>query len=154
MITDASRYYGCVLHSIAERADRHVIVRRICEDIPGFYLVNGALPVYIKYSTSRKGPWNFNFLIAHQERLTSLFETYGESIVTFVCGRDGIAALSYPEFRKVLDDNFEQQEGVSIRRRLNEMYQVRGRDGKLDRRVSRSSLSELLDNHYSRLART
>lgn len=152
MITDASRYYGCVLHSITEQPGKHVGVQRIFDDFSGFYLVNQGLPVYIKYSTSRKGPWSFNFLLSHQERQKSLFETYGECITAFVCGRDGIAALPYTELRKVLDDNFETQEGVSIRRRLNEMYQVKGRNGKLDHKISRNSLSEVLDNYNNKLA--
>lgn len=48
------------------------------------------------------------------------------------------------EFRQILDGNFEEQECVSVRRRLKTMYQVKGRDGQLDRRVSRRSVFEKL----------
>ncbi|MGR9168608.1 hypothetical protein [Rhizobium sp. KDH_Rht_773_N] len=147
MISDASRYYGCVLHQVIEQPGQHVTIRRLNGDIPGFYLMNGNLPFYIKYSTSRTGPWSFNFQMAHQERQKELFDSYGECVTAFVCGRDGIAALPYTELQKVLDGNFELQEGVSIRRRHNQMYQIKGRNGALDRKVSRSSLSEILEKY-------
>ncbi|NTG87694.1 hypothetical protein G6L15_16195 [Agrobacterium rhizogenes] len=146
MISDASRYYGSVLHHIIERSEETIEIQRLLGDMPGFYLLNGKLPIYIKYSTTRVGPWSFNFHISHQERQKEIFDMYGDCITAFVCARDGIVALRYSELKKVLDDEFEAQEAITIRRRHNQMYEVKGRNGVLDRKVSRSSLSEIMEN--------
>lgn len=153
MISDASRYYGCVLHQVIDQLGQPVTIQRLNDDILGFYLMNGDLPFYIKYSTNRTGPWGFNFLLSHQERQKELFDIYGECVTVFVCGRDGIAALPYAELQNIIDASSSLQEGVSIRRRHNKMYQIRGRNGALDRKVSRSSFSEILKNHNERLMR-
>lgn len=143
MIADASRYYGCVLHYLIDRCRIGANITRIDPSFPGAYLVNHSIPFYIKFSTARRGPWAFNFQKAHQEMQHSLAKEYGECVATFVCGKDGIVALRHNELRVILDENFEEQEGVTIKRRHNQMYQIRGRDGKLDKRVSRSSLEEI-----------
>lgn len=153
MISDASRYYGCVLHQLIDQSDQKVTIECLDSNIPGCYLVNGKLPFYIKYSTSRRGPWSFNFHMSHQELQKNLYDTYRECITAFVCGRDGIAALPYIELQKILDESFELQEGVSIRRGHNQMYQIKGRNGALDRKVSRSSLSEMFLKNIEGLIR-
>ena len=144
MISDADRYYGATLNRIVNRWEGSISVQNAPESGPRFYLLNGRLPIFIKYSTSRRGPWLFTFHNEHQAQQENLFEGYGECLMAFVCGRDGIAALSHKEFRKVLDSRFEEQESVAIRRRHNEMYRISGRDGKLERKISRNSLAELL----------
>lgn len=153
MISYISSYYGCVLHQLIEQSSQQVTIQRLNGGIRGFYLVNDNLPFYIKYSTNRTGPWSFNFLPTQQERQKELFDIYGECVAVFVCGRDGIAALPYAELQKMVDANSEIQEGVSIRRRHRKMYQITGRNGSLDRKVSRGSLSEILKNHNERLIR-
>lgn len=147
MITDTSRYYGCVFHQIIEYRNT-ISIRSLYEDTSGFYLLDNLIPLYIKYSTARAGSWTFNFQFLYQEKQRELFETYGECLTILVCGKDGIAALEYEEFRKILDENFEAQEAVSIRRRHNEMYKIRGRDGVLDRKISKNSLCELLSKYF------
>jgi hypothetical protein len=82
--------------------------------------------------------------MAHQERLKDIFDRYSECVTAFVCGRDGIATLPYVELQTILDSNLGPQEIVSIRRRHNHMNQIRGRNGVLDRKISRNRLSEIL----------
>lgn len=144
MISETSRYYGCVLYQIIGESDVQVSLRRLDDNMPGFYLVNNKLPFYIKYSTSRTGPWSFNFQTSHREFQKELTTTYGDCITAFVCGRDGIAALRYLELKNVLNGGIDPQETVSIRRRHNRMYQIKGRNGTLDRKIARSSLAEIL----------
>jgi len=146
MISVASRYYGAVLHQILDATEGATILRRAFPDCAGFYVLDEKIPIFIKYSTKRLGPWVFNFHRDHQRRQQLLFEKLGECIMVFVCGRDGVVALTHEEFRLVLDDFFEEQESVSIRRRHKEMYKVKGRNGKLKHKVSRNSLRELVVN--------
>lgn len=110
----------------------------------GYYLVGGKIPVYLKHSTKRKGPWSFNFFRSHQETQAELYSQYGECVTCLICGRDGIVGLSMADLRQVLDGEFEQQECVSVYRKLNRMYQVKGRDGVLDCKLSRKSAFEYI----------
>lgn len=144
MISDADRYYGATLSYIVDRWDGSISVQNAPNAGAGFYLLNGWLPLFIKYSTSRHGPWQFTFQNEHQSQQQSLFELYGECLMAFVCGRDGIAALTHMDFRKVLDDRFEEQESVAIYRRHKEMYRISGRNGIFERKVARNSLAELI----------
>lgn len=146
MISSASKYYGLVLHHVLDSVDGPVEIRRAFRDCAGFYILNEATPLFIKYTTKRLGPWTFNFHHDHQLRQQLLFERLGECIMVFVCGRDGIAALRHKDLRAVLDEHFDEQETVSIRRRHNKMYQIHGRDGRLDFKVSRNSLTDIILN--------
>lgn len=150
MITDASRYYGCVIASLADLAVVTLQVKKLDDGIAGFYLLQDSVPIYIKYSTIRTGPWTFNFHRSHKESERALFLQYGECIVIFVCGKDGIAALRHNEFRVLLDDDFEDQQSVIIRRKRNQMYSVSGRNGSLERKVSRKSLEDIFNTYLNR----
>ncbi len=153
MIRDSSRYYGAVITRIVDHWGGSVSVRKMFDDYAGFYLLNSKLPIFIKYSTQRRGPWTFTFNREHQKRQQALFEVLDECLTVFVCGKDGIAALKHIDIRQILDEHFEDQESVTIRRRHNEMYKVRGRDGVLEKKVSRNSLIELLQPMQCKVAK-
>ena len=140
MITDTAHYHGSFFFTVLEGLDQALSIKRMHEYGIGCYLLAGVLPVYIKHSKSRKGPWTFNFFQAHQEIQRELFEDFGECLTVMICGKDGIVGLLMAEFRQVLNEEFEEQESVTIRRRLNKMYHVKGRDGELDARVGRNSV--------------
>ena len=89
-------------------------------------------------------PWSYNFQPTHQRLIANLSAEYGECASAFVCGRDGIVALLYVELQTVLCFESLSQETVSIYRRHNHMYQVKGRIGDFDRKISRHSLSEIV----------
>lgn len=143
MLPDYRRYYGCVLGRLIDHCATSLKIRRLNHGVQGFYLVEDKMPIYIKFSRSRRGPWTFNFHHEHQLQYSKLVSTYGDCITAFVCGKDGIAALSHVQLREILDDQFDQQESVSIRRKLKRMYSVNGTNGKLSQKVSRDSLLTL-----------
>jgi hypothetical protein len=145
MISDAARYYGSALIRVIESCPGPISIDKVDQKSAGFFILNQRLPVYIKYSTQRRGPWLFTFHREHQQRQQHLFDIYSEIVTILVCGRDGIVALAYVDFRKLLDHVFEEQESISVRRQHNQMYTVSGRDGSLDRRVSRGSLAVVLE---------
>lgn len=143
MISESYRYYGSAIFSIIQVSPEKLEISRIVEAPAGFFLINNRVPIYIKYSKSRKGPWVFNFQKDHQVCQQNIYDTYGECLILFVCGKDGIPTLDHKDFRKILDNHFEEQESVSIKRRHNKLYQVNGRDGRLERKISRNSLEEI-----------
>jgi hypothetical protein len=55
-----------------------------------------------------------------------------------------VVALNYAQVREVLDDQFEEQEGISVRRKLNQMYSIGGTNGRLAQKVARDSLIQLI----------
>lgn len=142
MISDTARFHGSFFSLLLDEASGGIEIEKLPELGVGYYLLAGSVPVYLKHSTRRKGPWTFNFFRSHQEAQLALFEAYGECFTCMICGRDGVAGLDMTEFRQVLDGNFEEQECVSVRRQLKTMYQIKGRDGQLERRVGRRSVFE------------
>lgn len=148
MLPDYGRYYGSALTHIVDQYGKAVSIEKLSVGVQGFYLLNGKSPLYIKFSRSRKGPWAFNFQRDHQTEYRKLVTIYGDCITALVCGKDGIVALNDGQMRQLLDQDFEQQEGVSVRRKLNQMYSVKGSNGELSQKVSRDSLM----SHLSGLA--
>lgn len=140
MLPDYGRYYGSVLTHIVDQYGAAVSIEKLSVGVQGFYLLNGKTPLYVKFSRSRKGPWSFNFRRDHQTEYRRLVKTYGDCITALVCGKDGIVALNDAQIRQILDQEFEEQESVSVRRKLNHMYSVRGANGELSQKVSRDSL--------------
>jgi hypothetical protein len=76
--------------------------------------------------------------------------TYGECFTCLICGRDGVAGVNMKEFRQMLDGDFEEQESVTVRRQLNSLYQIKGRDGILESRVSRLAIFDKLRDEITR----
>lgn len=144
MIPDTARYRGSFFALLFEQSPIPLSVERLPQFGAGYYLLAGSVPIYLKHSTKRKGPWAFNFFRSHQEAQQALFELYGECFTGMICGKDGVAGLTMAEFRQVLDGTFEEQECVLIRRRLKTMYHIKGRDGELDSRVGKRSVFEKL----------
>ena len=150
MISDTARYHGSFLALLIDKLEGPVSIEKLRGVGSGQYLIDRRIPVSLKMSSKRKGPWTFNFMRAHQEAHERLFDEYGELFVCLVCGRDGVAGLSMQEMRTVLDNNFEEQESISVRRRLKTMYQVVGRDGELRGRVSRQAVFEKIQATLAR----
>ena len=56
----------------------------------------------------------FSFAKEHQEDSNS-WRIHFRYLVMLVCGRDGIVCLTYEELKELLDDNFEDLEGIRIK---------------------------------------
>jgi hypothetical protein len=145
MLPDYGRYYGSALTQIVDQHGKAIAIEKLSTGVQGFYLLNGKAPLYIKFSRSRKGPWSFNFRRDHQIQYRQLVEAYGDCITALVCGKDGIVALHDAQIHQILDDYLDEQENVSVRRKLNHMYSVTGSNGELPEKISRDSLMSLLD---------
>ena len=146
MITLASKYYGAVFAYILNKWGEGIEIQRIKSKSSGFYLIDKKIPIYIKYSTQRRGPWTFTIQPDQAKVYDQLFRKYKCCVFAFVCGNDGIVALDFFEFNCVFSSEFEQQGSIMIRRKLRHMYQINGRDGELDRKISGSSLIKLLES--------
>ena len=111
--------------------------------------INKIVGIYVKYTKKPRSPWNFNFKLNHQEEIDILKEVCGEVLVLFVCHYDGIVCMNYDELKVVLDNNFEDEEGVSIKRKLSGNYWVKGRDGDLKKSITRNDYMKKIENYLS-----
>ena len=150
MIPDTARYHGSFFALLFDSLNGSISLKKIQDVGSGYYLINEAIPIYLKATAKRKGPWTFNFSRSHQEIQEKLFRSYEELFVCLICGKDGVVGLNMQEFRKVLDDDFEEQESISVRRRLRAMYYVKGRDGALETRISRNAIFDKIQHAISR----
>ena len=139
MISESARYHGSFFALLFEYFDKSIPVKKI-DSIRGLYLLGESLPILLKYRRKRKSPWQFNFMRSHQEDLEKLYQSYGECLIALMCGSDGIAGLNMVEMRQVLDEYFEEQEGISISRSLRGMYHIKGRDGILKHRIGQDAI--------------
>lgn len=150
MISDTARYHGAFFVMLFDALDKPVTIERLSNFGTGYYLLAGRIPLYLKLSARRKGPWTFTFLRSHQEAQEKLYLTYGECFTCMICGQDGVAGINMKELRQILNGDFEEQESVTVRRQLNSLYQIKGRDGNLESRVSRQAIFDKLRTEITR----
>ena len=67
------------------------------------------------------------------------FSLFLRTFIILVNSNDGILSLSYEEFRKILDYNHEEAEGIRVSRKHKQSYRLSGRDGKLKYTIAPSS---------------
>ena len=60
------------------------------------------------------------------------------SVSHFVNKDDGVACLSYELLKQILDDNHEDIEWVSVKSKLRSQYTISGKDGNLNKKISRT----------------
>lgn len=105
----------------------------------------------IKTSAKRRTPWRYNFHRSHQEQIEELNTKFGEAFILLVNGEDGIACLDYKALGEVLDEHFEEQEWVSVRRKAGEFYRVAGNDGVKDRKLAPNQFPNLIVEYFKKV---
>lgn len=131
MIKEFERFHGTVFARILHGAESIVTLRLFAKAGNSSYVVNEDTGIYIKYSGRRLSPWRFSFAREHQDEIKQMRQQLKNVFVVFVCGTDGIVALSYNDLKNILDDVHEEVEWVSIARTARKMYLVKGSDGTL-----------------------
>lgn len=98
--------------------------------------------LFLKSSNKRRSPWQYSFTKDHQMEIEHLRRSFDETFILFLNGEDGVACINYAQLKQVLDDNFEEVEGVRVSRKIRESYRINGRDGNLSRTLPRNSFPE------------
>ena len=104
----------------------------------------GKFGLFIKSSGKRRSPWNYTFTRDHQTEIELLFEEYKQVFIVLVNNTDGVASLSYQLLKQILDDNHEDVEWVSVKSKLSSRYSLSGKDGELDKKISRSDFPKAI----------
>lgn len=131
-------YEGAALHQLICRSNE---IKGIVYASP-FFVIDGSLQVYLKYSTGKRSPWGFTFTPDEQHLLQSSAQEV-PLVIGLICGADGVAALPYEEYIKVAQVKNTALR-VSCRRLHREHFEVGGPNGTLSRKVAPSDWSNLL----------
>ena len=145
MISDTARSHGSFFALLLDRIDQAVSIERLGDRGVGYYMIEGKIPLYLKTSTKRKGPWAFNFYRSHKENQEELYQKYGECFTCLICGQDGVVGLHMSELNQITNALISKQNCISVHRKLKNMYSVKGRNGELRNRISRRSIFDKLN---------
>ena len=102
------------------------------------------IALFMKFSRKRLSPWRFTFIKEHQEEIEKMHKKNNETIICLVNGEDGIAMIKYELLKKVLDDNFEEAEQISVSRKLKEYYRINGTDAKKKIPLAKNTFPNLI----------
>jgi hypothetical protein len=107
-----------------------------------FFVLNGGLFAYLKYSTRVRSPWGFTFT---QEEQIVLHERAGDQriVIGLICGGDGVAALAYEDYLGIAAPR-KAAIHVACFRRHKEHYEVSGPDGVVAKKIPPSDWQRLL----------
>ena len=89
MIDKQEYYHGAAIVRLLDNA-RFVTVKK---HVLG-YIVNDEVVVIVKYSTKNRTPWRFTCTLDEMLGIESLLEQMVKVVFAFVCGGDGICAIS------------------------------------------------------------
>lgn len=126
--------------NISERQARGSYVVKLHKK--GLFSRSSSFGLFLKSSNKRRSPWQYSFTRDHQVEIEELRNTHKQTFVLFLNGEDGVACIDYTQLKEILDDDFEDVEGVRVSRKIRESYRLSGRDGKLSRTLPRNSFPD------------
>src|SRR5579871_1330863 len=138
MLDEYEFYQGAVLRQLVVDANYSVSFRPFLREgrITAF-VMNGRVGVYIKHSTKRMSPWRFTFTIEQAADLLDLEHKFPDSFVVFVCGTDGLVALSFVDLHTIVSFQESENAWVSVSRPPRTQYELAGNRGELKCKVPR-----------------
>jgi hypothetical protein len=164
-ITNSEKYYGTVILRLISHLG--VKLPKVKFSISGgdsnsAFIIEGNSPsligkgsystagLFIKISNKRLSPWRYTFLKRHQDEIAQLHKRFGQVFIAFVCGDDGIACVDFDELKSILDEHHEEQEWVSVSRKLNQNYRMKGNDGTYLKSLSRANFPNNFSDYFSK----
>lgn len=120
------------------------------------YIITGNIPallgkgkkvkigLFVKFSSMRVSPWRYSFIREHQDEIQDMREKYDNVFVALVNGTDGVACIDFIGLKQLLDENHEEQEWISVSRKLRQNYRVAGNDGKFEKPLPKNTFPNLI----------
>ena len=132
MIHEFERYHGAVLRELIVKVGKSTEIR-VVDDAGrvNSFVVNDSLILYIKHSSKRLSPWQFTFTSDNLAEINRLSQHNLPIWLIFVCGQDGMLAISYEEFQFINPVDATTTSFVRVDRDRNTMYRVNGTQTKL-----------------------
>lgn len=128
MIEKLEFYHGAALVRLIEDPRCETIGKHVYG-----YRVNQQRLVAIKYSTRARSPWGFTFSQDDIDRLQMTEQQFGGCFIAFVCGGDGVCALSWITVVDLLGNS---PGGISAKRAFAGCYAVSGPTGALKGKIA------------------
>lgn len=124
-------YHGAALSLITDHVD-FVGLSRIKDIASNAFALNNNIGVFVKHTEGKASPWVFGFTPEHQEAVRHLFDRFKKrAFVVCVCPPAGICILTYGEYAAVIDENFNVQGNLTIKRPSGGGFRVNGPKGQL-----------------------
>ena len=137
MIKEFGFYHGAVLLGLVH-SGVPILIQTYQVESNASYILNGAVGLYIKYSTKRMTPWRFSFHENHQAEIQELKCKFKAVFLVLVCHDDGIVTINSEELKEILDERQDTGQWVAVSRRPREKYAVSGSGGKLRYKIGES----------------
>ena len=106
--------------------------------------------LYIKISNKRISPWRYTFLKSHQKEMHKMHQECENLFVLLIAGNDGVVLVSYENLKKLLDEQFEANEWLSVSRKYNQYYRVDGHDSKKKINIPKNAFPEEIVEQISK----
>ena len=139
-VAAADFYQGAVLSQIIAHAEYESIAP--LGPVPGRYLVNQALKVWVRYS-KEKSPWHFALSPEDLAELKADLAD-GGALLCLVCRRDAVCALDREELNQALDLAREREQTLTVLRVPGRKTQVSGPGGQVDHLIMGSAFPDKL----------
>ena len=123
-------FNGVVLNKLIRKGKPVKIDTFPCSSSNAF-TINDKVGLYIKYSKKVTTPWRFSFLKKHQDEIQIMKDMLKDVFIILVCQKDGFACLSFKDLKKILDEQHDESEWISVGRLKRESYALKGSNGKL-----------------------
>ncbi len=147
-ITKHERYHGAALAKVVKFPTFKKLNRHPLGGF-GHYLINETISLFVKYTTSGADHWQFTFSGPELRRIYKASnDEHTEHVwVAFVCAKDGICLLEKAELGKVLKiRGARKARWLTIERKPNQGYRVKGSQGSLGRAITRSRFPKFIFN--------
>ena len=70
--------------------------------------------------------------------------------VLLIAGNDGVVLLTYDNLKKLLDEQFEETEWLSVSRKYNQYYRVDGHDSKKKINIPKKAFPDIIVEQISK----
>jgi hypothetical protein len=131
-------YEGAALHQLA----RGGLITSLKYE-PPLFTVNHKTLICLKYSTKGRSPWGFTFTVDEQRLLRTRAKNR-RLLIGLICGADGIAAISYEDYRAIAGRKRSARH-IACYRKHGKHYGVFGPGGELDRKIAPSLWQHILE---------
>jgi hypothetical protein len=135
-----SGYHGPALMQIVEH-DAFKALNKVSRRY-GHYVINADRRVFVKYSTSDKGPWQFTFGHKELPKLLKLLEGQRIAYFCLVCGPVTICCLTQAEWESVIDASSTETQWIKVQVPLGGQCHVTGTRAALGRAIPHKSFPQ------------
>lgn len=105
------------------------------------YVCNERAFLFVKYTTKARTPWQFAFDREDVDRAKKMASEHERVVCVFVCGGDGVCAVSWSEIQQLLSSAGGR---ITVARKHNKQYSVWGTVDELRHKIALNRWPEIV----------